>query len=650
MQDTFALLSTAFACSGRLNPMHSTKAYLRRSVSKSLRVFLVCGVSLGSICVSAATRDGETVYRNECASCHETVAPRMPSKTTLAERSPQAIVKALETGTMRVVGTFNLNGPERVAVAEYLTGKSYSADWSPDPARHCNDRTWSAEQQRSGPQWHGWGNGPANQRFQSAADAGLDKRSVPKLELAWAFAFPGETIAESQPTLSGGRLFVGSRSGRVYALDAQSGCVYWTFDAGAPVKSSVLIAPYRGTDGERLGAYFSDLGGTSYGVDAASGNELWQVRVESHPAARIMGSMQLADGQLLVPMTSTESYLAADPEFECCEFRGSVTSLDPATGQQNWKYFAVPEAEVTGVNPDGVKTLGPAGATIWSAPTWDAGRRLAYVGTGENYSNPPTETSDAILAISTDTGRLVWSFQGLAGDAWNMSCNTDNPVNCPSDSGPDFDFGSSPILARLKSGKEILIGAQKSGVVHALDPDDGGRLLWQRQIAKGGILGGIEWGPAVDDQRLYVAIADIDWENPDLMDPDITLDRNVGGGLVALDLASGEVLWEAPGIECGDRPQCSPAQTAAVTVVPGVVFSGSMSGDLRAFDVDSGEVLWSFNTARQFETVNGASGRGGALDATGPIVAGGWVYTVSGYSKWGGLPGNVLLAFRSGTP
>jgi cytochrome c5 len=98
--------------------MHSTKVFLRRSVSKSLSVLLVCGITLGSICVAAASRDGETVYHKECASCHETVAPRMPSKTTLAERSPQAIVKALETGTMRVVGTFNLNGPERVAVAE----------------------------------------------------------------------------------------------------------------------------------------------------------------------------------------------------------------------------------------------------------------------------------------------------------------------------------------------------------------------------------------------------------------------------------------------------------------------------------------------------------------------------------------------------
>ena len=592
--------------------------------------------------VTAATRDGELVYANECAQCHDQAAPRMPSKATLGEKSTRAIVQALESGSMRVVGTFNLNGPERIAVAEYLTGKPLASAWAGDASQFCQDNTWDIQAAKSQARWEGWGNGAANTRFQTHDAAGLNIEQVTTLDLAWAFAFPGETIAESQPTIYGGRLFVGSRSGRVYALDAKSGCVHWTFDAVAPVKTSVLVVPLDTS----VGAYFSDLAGNTYGVDALTGEEVWRAKVEPHPTARIMGSPQIADKQLLIPLTSTESYLAADVNFPCCKFRGNIVSVNPANGDINWRFYTVPKAQQTGTNANGVKTFGPAGATVWSAPSYDKKAGRIYVGTGENYSNPPTETSDAILAIDINQQDLAWRFQGLSGDAWNMSCTTNNPLNCPTDSGPDFDFGSSPILAKHASGKRILIGAQKSGFVHALDPDANGALLWQRQIAKGGVLGGIEWGPATDEHNVYVAIADIGWQSEDLMLPDLAPDATAGGGLVALDLLSGEVVWEAEGIKCGDRPKCSPAQTAAVTAIPGVVFSGSISGHLRAFDAATGAVVWTFDTAQSFDTVNGAAGRGGALDATGPIIANGMLYTTSGYSKWGGLPGNVLLAFK----
>ncbi|MGR8948458.1 MAG: outer membrane protein assembly factor BamB family protein [Gammaproteobacteria bacterium] len=603
---------------------------------------------ISSNAVTAATRDGAAVYAAECAQCHDQIAPRMPSKANLAEKSPRAIVQSLESGAMRVVGTFNLNGPERIAVAEYLTGRNFERQWAPDDSQFCQSDSWDRDSVSTRTKWDGWGNGAANTRFQNQAQAKLARAQVPQLELAWAFAFPGETIAESQPTIYGGRLFVGSRSGRVYALDATTGCVHWTFDAAAPVKTSVLVAPLRESKGNEFGAFFSDLAGNTYGVNAETGREIWRARVEPHPTARIMGSLQYANNQLLIPLTSTESYLAADVDFACCKFRGNVTAVNPVNGKVQWRFFTVPEAQETGVNTKGVKTFGPAGATIWSTPTYDEKNQLLYVGTGENSSNPPTKTSDAILAIDPENQKLAWSFQGLSGDAWNMSCTTDNPLNCPTDSGPDYDFGSSPIIAEHHSGRRILIAAQKSGVVHALDPDNNGELLWQRQIAKGGVLGGIEWGPAADEQRVYVAIADIGWQSEDLMLPDLAPDASAGGGLVALDLLTGEIIWEAPGIECGTRPKCSPAQTAAVTAIPGVVFSGSISGHLRAFDAETGKVIWSFDTAQTFDTVNGAVGRGGAIDATGPIVADGMLYTTSGYSKWGGLPGNVLLAFKVG--
>ena len=594
----------------------------------------------------ARAADGARLYEAHCASCHDSSAPRTPARAAIAQLPTGAVVRALETGVMRVIGNFALNGPERVAVAEFVTGKPYDPSWNADEATACPLTAWPNSSSAKLPSWNGWGNGMHNLRFQDAAGARLTRQDVPHLTLQWAFAFPGETIAEAQPTIIDGRLFVGSRSGTVYALDAKSACVHWRFDADAPVKNSVLIGRVDVDGTKRNIAFFGDLTGTAYAVDAGDGTLLWRRQIDPFPTSRLMGSFMLAAGQLFVPVTATESTQAAQPETVCCFFRGSVVSVDPATGRENWRRYTVAEEpRKVGTNAMGNDVYGPSGATIWTAPTFDPVQNVIYVGTGENASHPATETSDAILAVDIRTTRIRWHYQGLTGDAWNMSCGTPDKTNCPDDPGLDFDMGSSPSLATLDDGRRVLVAAQKSGVVHALDPDDGGKLLWQRKVAEGGILGGIEWGPANDGRNVYVAIGDIRWNTDDLLDPSLAVDAKTGGGVVALDLADGHVVWEAPPVVCGDRPGCSPAQTAAVTAIPGVVFAGAMSGHLRAHDASDGAVLWSYDTAREFDTVNGATGRGGALDATGAVVVDGWVYVVSGYSKWGGLPGNVLLAF-----
>ena len=116
--------------------------------------------------------------------------------------------------------------------------------------------------------------------------------------------------------------------------------------------------------------------------------------------------------------------------------------------------------------------------------------------------------------------------------------------------------------------------------------------------------------------------------------------------MVALDATSGEIVWEAPPGSCEGRKNCSPAQNAAVTVIPGAVFSGSLSGVMKAYDTNTGKVLWEYDTVREYESVNGAKARGGAIDGPGPVVVDGLVYITSGYAKFGGLPGNVLLAFE----
>jgi polyvinyl alcohol dehydrogenase (cytochrome) len=273
-----------------------------------------------------------------------------------------------------------------------------------------------------------------------------------------------------------------------------------------------------------------------------------------------------------------------------------------------------------------------------------------YVATGDNYSDPPTKTSDAVLAMDLKTGKLLWSAQLTSNDAYNSACSMPTPGNCPATHGSDSDFGQPPILLSLGGGKRALVIAQKSGMAYGLDPDAQGKLLWQTRVGKGGLLGGSQWGSASDGARVYVAISDLAMSV--VMDPKSTkgyrlvLDPKKGGGLYALDPRTGKVAWSAPAVPCDpSRTGCSPAQSAAVTAIPGVVFSGSVDGHLRAYSASSGTVLWDTDTARNFSAVNHKLASGGSMDVAGPAVVNGMIFVNSGYGQWGGMPGNVLLAF-----
>jgi polyvinyl alcohol dehydrogenase (cytochrome) len=193
----------------------------------------------------------------------------------------------------------------------------------------------------------------------------------------------------------------------------------------------------------------------------------------------------------------------------------------------------------------------------------------------------------------------------------------------------------------LRNGQRELVVGQKSGVVHALDPDQEGKVLWQTRVGKGGALGGIMWGSAADQDRVYVANSDL-WF---LSDGTQRLDPAAGGGLFALDLANGKIMMQVPPVPCGERSQCSPALSAAVSLIPDVVFSGGVSGFLRAYATDDARLLWEIDTAHDYATVNGIPAHGGAIDGPGPVIVDGMLYVNSGYGQWSGLPGNALLAF-----
>ena len=584
-------------------------------------------------------QDGAAIYKARCAGCHDTPTGRVPPLSALQTMTPATILQSLESGPMKTQAAGLTNG-ELYAVVTYLaTPIPKSAAALPASAFCSADR--EATQRRSGHSaWNGWGANIANTRFQSAAAAGVTASDVPALKLKWAFALGDGTTVRSQPGVGDGHVFVANLQHEVYSLDARTGCIQWTFEADTQVHSAIAFETVNGSTKEPR-IYFGDRKANAYALDASTGRLLWKTHVGDHFAAVITGAPQFHGNVLYVPVSSYEEALAGSPGYECCTFRGSVVALDAATGKCLWTTHTILEApKPTTKNKAGVEMRGPSGAAVWSTLTFDEKRNVLYVSTGDNYSDPPTATSDAVLALDARTGKLLWSKQMTPGDVYNMGANA---------KGHDFDFGQPPILVSLPNGHRALVIGQKSGVMHALDPDRDGEILWQVRLGKGGPLGGIQWGSAADRENVYVALSDLALTGvPDKTAPKgyrLELDPNHGGGLFALKLTTGEKLWSAKPVSCGERKHCSPAQSAAVTAIPGVVFSGSVDGQLRAYSVDSGQIIWDFDTAREYDTVNGQKARGGSLDVAGPIIAGGMLYVTSGYAQWGGMPGNVLLAF-----
>lgn len=584
---------------------------------------------------SSPEAEGAAIYANKCASCHEVGTAPLFNHYILKTMSPDYILYALRSGAMREIAA-KMPFPQRVAVAEYLTSKRAGSSRPTNPsAGQCTEPTSS---DFSGPEWNGWGVDMDNSRFQPADQAGLTAAQVPKLKLKWAFGFPGDWGAFAQPVVAGGRIFVGSSMGVVYSLDAKTGCTYWKFRAEGAVRSAVAIGPGNL-------AYFGDYRTNVYAVNAITGKLVWKTRITDHPYARVTDAPKLYEGRLYAGVSSREEWMASDPHYECCTFRGVLVSLDAATGKQIWKTYTIATApHPNATKPDGTKKWGPSGAAIWSSPTVDTQKGLLYVGVGDNYSDPPTANSDSILAVDMKTGKIVWSKQLTTGDAFNTSCIQRDTVNCPAKPGGDYDFAAPPLLRKLPNGQRILILSQKSATVLAIDPDKQGAVLWKAQIGKGGPLGGIEWGPATDAKVVYEALSDLDVIS---FPEGIKGDSKIGGGLFALDIATGKQIWVAPPVLGTCRvPRCTPAQSAAVSAIPGVVFSGSDDGHMRAYSAESGKIVWDFDTARDFKTVNNVPAHGGSIDGGGgAAIAGGMVFVNSGYGALFGLPGNVLLAF-----
>ncbi len=604
----------------------------------SLFVTLVC---LAATASNAAAQGfgvtGLLPFNEKCASCHVNPAPgsRAPTRAQLVGTAPEAILAAMTTGGMTPMAA-GLTEAQMRAIAEYVSGRSFGTATAGHAATMKNQCTAKPlGNPLEGPGWNGWGVDKSNSRFQPAAAAGLTAATVPRLSLKWAFGFPEGRQAFGQPTVVGGRVYVGSDNGFVYSLDASTGCVYWSYQAKAGVRTAITVAPIK-AGASRFAVFFGDVRANVYAIDAETAALIWTRHADPHPVARITGAPVFHDGRLFVPVSSIEEAMGGNPAYQCCSFRGSVIAYDAATGEQRWQSFTISEAAVPmRKTSTGTQLWGPAGAAVWSAPTIDPERGRLYLSTSNGYTYPAVNTTDAVMAVDLATGKRLWTRQLTPNDAYVIGCGPNaKSETCPQETGPDFAVGTSPILRALPGGRRILAVGQKSGLAWGIDPDDGA-VVWQHRVGQGTALGGIEWGGAADDRLVYYPNADG------------LLGMKAAGGLAAIRLATGEREWWAPPIAtCPDQTmKCIPAQSAAASLIPGVVFSGATDGMMRAYSATDGKVLWEFATAREFETVNGIKARGGSINGPGATIVNGMVFTNSGYGSFGQMAGNVLLAF-----
>ena len=619
-----------------------------------MRVFLIVGAALAAATAAfaqtpspppaagppSADRDfhdvrmglgvqGEVVFNRVCTACHKPAGDtgldaRAPHQETLRQFPPERILAALTSGKMQAQGA-SLTELERRQVAEWLSGRGLGG--ASGDAAAMKDRCKAPPRlNATAARWNGWSPGNGNARFQTAKDAGLSVDDLPKLKLKWAFGIPGGVETSSQPTVYGDTVFMGSDGGNVYAVDAASGCVHWSFLAGAGVRSAPLVVPH-GKSGHAV--VFGDFKANLYAVDAQSGKQIWKTQVDDQALSRITGAAAYYDGLLYVGVSSSEEISGLQANYECCRMRGSLSAINAATGKPVWKFYTIPKkAEIIGRRPDGKPKWGPAGLGIWSAPSIDAKRGVLYAATGDSFTVPAERLSDSILALTLKTGQLVWSYQATANDSYMTGCQRGGGPNCPETNGPDYDFGSSAVLQTLADGKQIIVAGHKGGAALALDPDKKGKLLWSEILGPkmATARGDVVFGGAVDHTAAYFALQ----ENQ---------------ALASIDLVTGRPRWFKTVTPPADRPT-RVGSAAAVTVIPGVMFSGGWDGIMRAYATEDGHELWSYDTVKPFDTVNGVPAKGGSMGAPGVTVAGGMLFVGSGYiGTSNGIPGNVLLAF-----
>ena len=588
---------------------------------------------------------GRAVYDKACGTCHATPADeRTPTFQALSALPAAQLREALgEGGKMQAMADALSENQKQQLVAYLTSGQApVAANWAENmmcaPAKRSVDVSKPVIAA-------GFGVDRNQTRSLTARQAGLSKADMKSLEIAWVLGFPGQGSGTGAAVV-GDTLFV-TGGGGLLALDAASGCAKWVVNV-----SSRNTPAFGEIAGRKVIALANNR--DVLVVDAKTGEKIWQADAQaSDNVGGIRGGVVIHKDKVIVPISASGVGAGRRPGFECCVGHGAVVALAGKDGSKLWEYHTMPSATYNGrTSSTGVKQRGPSGAPIWSVPLIDEKRNRVIVTTGENTSHPGTDTSDAIIALDLDTGKVAWKFQAMPADIWNMACaankETSGP-NCPwniegdEGTGRDFDFGAGAALVTVDR-KDVVLAGQKSGDVWAVDAQSG-ELLWNKRFGTGTVLGGVHWGIATDGARVVAAIND----------PIITGIETPHPGIYSVDLKTGKQAWgfdATPNCE-GERGKlvanCATKYgfSAAPLIVDGAVVAATLGGEVLIFDNKTGQMLNRIDTLGPKKTMNGIEAKGGSIDSHAISAGAGMLFINSGYAGFDQTRGNALIAYRA---
>jgi len=587
---------------------------------------------LSPITLSDDELTGKQLTENNCVACHEDKSLNLASIETMALGTQRELVDVMTKGKMQEQAK-HLSKAEINKIATFISSTEQLS------LLRCSRQLVDSDL-RQGSDWTSKGNGPLNKRYQK--NSNINSSNIKKLKLKWSFRLKGYD-ARSQPIAIGNLILVATKD-TLYALDADTGCAFWTFKS----PSGFRVSPaFDKESGPYVFAVDQEL--ISYKVDLLKGELVWKTQLPRESEWNLSsGSISLVGSHLIIPISTVETIAPLNPTYECCTTSGGIAKLDIETGEVIWYHRIEKPAEVVGkVKFTRTKKYAPSGSAVWNTPGIDLTRGLVFFGTGQSLQSPASQFSDAIIALDLNSGKRVWSTQTLAGDAYNVACEVPmaRQWGCPEENGPDYDFGASVIKSFTSEKKEIFLAGQKSGWAFGMNAINGD-IIWKNRIGRGGTLGGIHTGMATDDERLYVTNSDREVGRKYDWDPK--------PGVYALNIDSGEIIWTFPfDNDCKKRNEvtdgngnCFKGFSAPPSIGSDVVYAGTLDGRLYGIGKESGKYLWEFDTLQFFQTVNGTRAFGGSMDIAGPVVTKDQLIVVSGYGTHGQFPGNVLLVFE----
>jgi polyvinyl alcohol dehydrogenase (cytochrome) len=590
----------------------------------------------------AGPHPGEAVYKQYCASCKGLPGgTSSPTRETLARMSSGQISNALITGKM-IAQAGPLSSQQVSYVSDYLSDAAAVDDtWLAAMRCPANRRTPRLDTQ---PTVSTFGFDIRNRRNLSYAQAGLKAADLSNLEIAWVIGFPDAVTMRSQAAVVGNSIFVpvGESKNRVFAFDISDKakpCLQWVFEGERTIRTSAGYGVRK--DGRRV-IMVGDMGAYIHMIDATNGKELWSSHMGLFPGSISTATPVLVGDKVIAPSSQYEIMMAAQPNYECCKTHGGVVALDAMTGKRVWEGHTMENAKPIRDRGDGKMLWGPAGAPVWNSPSIDVKRNRLYVGTGEANSDTAHKNTDALMSFDLTTGKILWSHQATADDVFNVGCGpTGGGLNCSKNTVfRDVDFGASTILATKPDGKDIVVAGQKSGTVWAMNPDDGS-VVWRTHIGTGG-----------PNTHVYAPIS-----YPGRTIPGQEVPADLRPGLYAVNLQDGTIDWKfevKP--DCTDQrkkfvPRCGSlfGLSGAPTVIGDHIVTGGLDGRVYVVERKTGKLVSQWDTARDFDTLNGVKGNGASVDNASIIAANGLLIMNSGYGLFGQGAGNVMIGYKPKT-